>query len=289
MKSSFPARDTDHVWGVVLSDSFDCRRARRRLHGPDGSGPALFGQALQRAARLIPADRLVAVLTREQSGVCDLGGAARAGVHRVVQPAWRGSAAETFLPVLKIAAADREAIVALFPGSPPVEGEARFMSYVAKAVDAVIARPELPIVLGASPGGPATGCSWIEPGSPVDGLEAYAVRAVRRFVPRPSPAEAMALWEGDGLVNTGVVVAKARTLITLGARYLPDVLESFEPLGVAFGTPEEPLLCEAVYEQMPYAALAHALFGHATEAAVLPVAHVRLGLDATAPVRALAS
>jgi len=259
------------------------------VHSPDVSRQALFGQALERAARLIPAERLVAVLSREQAHVSDAGLAERAGVHQVIQPAWRGSAAETFLPVLKIAAADPEAVVAVFPGSQLVDGEARFVSYVARAVSAVIARPELPIVLGASPPGPATGCSWIEPGSSIEGLEAYAVRAVRRFVLRPSPAEAMALWDCDGLVHTGVLIAKARTLIALGARHLPDVLETFEPLGVAFGTPEESLLCEAVYEQMPYAALAHALFGHSAEAAVLPVAHVRMWVDAAAPVHALAS
>jgi mannose-1-phosphate guanylyltransferase len=246
-------------------------------------------RALERAAQLIPTERLVTVLAREHSVSYDTAPGVHAEIHRVIQPAWRGSAAETFLPVLKIAAADPEAVVVLFPGSYTTDGEGRLMSHVAKAVGAVTARPELGIVLGASPRGPDAASGWIEPGAPIEGLERFAIRAVRRFAPRPSPAEIGALWEGDALVNTRVVIVKARTLITLGTRYLPDVLETFEPLQTAFGTPEEPLLCEAVYEQMPYASITHALFARTGDVAVLPVAQIRMWLDPPYDTPALAS
>jgi mannose-1-phosphate guanylyltransferase len=251
--------------------------------------PALFRRALERAARLIPPERLLAVLTRGHSVSYDIDPTELGRAHRVMQPAWRGSAAETFLPMLKIAAVDPEALVALFPGSQLMDGEARFMSQVAKAVASVVARPDLPVVIGASPRSADAGCAWIDPGPAIEGLETYPVRAVRRFVPRPSPADVVALWEGDGLINTGIIVGKARALIALGSRYLPDVLEAFEPLAPAFGTPEETLLLEAVYEQMPYAALAHALFVQTGEVAVLPVTNVRMWQDTAPPVRALAS
>jgi mannose-1-phosphate guanylyltransferase len=283
-----PAHETRHLWGIVLAGSLDGRRSRHP--GSCFARPALFRQALSRAAWLIPPERLVAVLTRGLSVSYDTDLEDLGRIHRVVQPAWRGSAAETFLPVLKVAAADPEAAVAIFPGSQLMDGEARFMSQVAKAVGAVAARPDLPVVIGASPRSADAGCCWIEPGPAVEGLEDYTVRSVRRFVPRPGPAELAALWEGDGLVNTGIVVAKARALIGLGMRYLPDVLESFEPLAAAFGAPEEPLLSEAMYEQMPYAAFAHALFVQTCEVAVLPVTNVRTWVDRGAPsVRALAS
>jgi mannose-1-phosphate guanylyltransferase len=278
---------THHLWGVVLAGSLDARRPR--TPGLACARPALFGRALARAARLIPPERLVAVLARGQSVSYDTDLVEPGRIHHVVQPAWRGSAAETFLPVLKIAAVDANAVVAIFPSRQLVDGEARFMSQVAKAVGVVLARPDLPVVIGASPRSADAGCSWIEPGSTIEGLEDYAVRTVRRFVPRPSPAEVVALWEGDGLVNTGIVVAKVRTLIALGMRYLPDVLEAFEPLAAAFDTPEESLLCDAVYEQMPYASIAHALFVQTCELAVLPVTNVRMWLDTAPPAHALAS
>lgn len=110
----------------------------------------------------------------------------------------------------------------------------------------------------------------------MEGLESYGVRSVRRFLRHPSGPELAALREGHGLGNTHVVIARVRVLLRLGRRYLPDVLETFEPLAAAFGAPEEPLLCKAVYEQMPYASVSHALFVRAQHMAVLPVAHVRM-------------
>jgi mannose-1-phosphate guanylyltransferase len=245
--------------------------------------PASVGPTLERAARLIAPERLVAVLTRGHSAP-DLG-----RIQRVRQPAWRGSAAEMFLPVLTIATADPEALVALFPGSELTDSEARFMSQVTRAVAAVTARPDLPVVIGTSPWTAEPGCPWIEPGPPIEGLESYAVRSVRRFVPRPSRLEAEALWQEDGLVNTGIIVAKARALIALGARHLPDVLEAFEPLVAALGTPEEALLSEAVYEQMPYAAAAHALYAETGAVAVLPVTGIRMWRERETPARVVAS
>jgi hypothetical protein len=76
-------------------------------------------------------------------------------------------------------------------------------------------------------------------------------------------------------VNTGVVVAEAGTLLALGRRRLPDVLETLEPLEAAFGGPEEHLLCEAVYEGMPYADIAHALFAADEAFGVLDVPRTR--------------
>jgi mannose-1-phosphate guanylyltransferase len=284
LRRSADAHVTHHLWGVVLGGGLEAR------HRGDGSCarlrcPTLLTRTLERAARLIPVERLVTVVARGQTVPHGL----PSEINRVVQPAWRGTAAETYLPVLKIAAADPEAVVVLFPGSYTTDGEGRLMSHVAKAVAAVAIRPDLPIVLGASPRGPDVAAAWIEPGSSIDDLERYAVRTVRRFLPRPSPAELVSLWEGDGLVNTRVVIAKARTLIGLGHRYLPDVLETFEPLETAFGAPEETLLCEAVYEQMPYASITHALFARTDDVAVLPVTQVRMWVDRPAAAPALAS
>jgi mannose-1-phosphate guanylyltransferase len=283
--------DAHRLWGVVLAGSLDERHhLRRGTRGSCSGGGrrALFRRTLERATWLIPAERLVAVLARDHSAYYDSELRGLGPIHTIVQPAWRGSAAGLFLPILKIAAADPDATVAIFPGGQPVEGDAQLMSSVTRAAHAVAARPELPVVIGAAPRGPDLAQAWIEPGGAIDGLESYAVRAVSRFVHRPTRAEAAALWESDGLVNTHVIIAKARALITLGGRYLPDVLETFEPLGTAFGTPEEALLCEAVYEEMPYASVAHALFVRAHDVAVLPAPHVRTRLD-VAPAHALAS
>jgi len=256
---------TDHLWGIVLTGSAEHRPVRgphnRRLRQsrvPTSARHILFRQALDRAARLIEPDQLFAVVARDHRAYYDTELSEFPGVRRILQPAYRGSAPELFLPVLRIAAEDPHATVV--------------------------------VVIGAHPLGREIPCTWIDPGNPVEGLETLAVRTVRRFVGRPSRGEAIALYAGDALVNTHVVIAKVSALLELGRRYLPDVLETFEPLEAAFGMPEERLLCEAVYEQMPYADIAHALFVRPHHAAVLPVSDVRISTeDPTPAVHALAS
>ena len=271
-RSAYPSR----LWGIVLANRSDERRRSAYGRGPNGHDRGSFRQTLECATRLIPEERLLAVLARSHAAHYEDALSALPGVQRVVQPAYRGSAPEIFLAVLKIGYQDPNATVVVLPSDHGIEEEARFMTHVARAAGAVGTRPDLPVVIGVPPLAPDTSHAWIEPGGLVEGLEAYPVRAVERFLPRPTPAEAMALCDGEGLINTRVIIANVRTLIALGGRYLPDVLESFEPLGDVFGAPEETLMCEAVYEEMPYASISHALFVRAHEVAVLPVADVTL-------------
>jgi mannose-1-phosphate guanylyltransferase len=260
-----------HLWGVVLS----------------GGSAALVRRTVERAATLIPRRRIVTVTARPHLAFAASGGAL-SHVQRVVQPAYRGSAAEIFLPVLKIARRDRHATVVIVPGDLVTDHEARLMSYVERAIAAVDLRPDVPVLLGAHPRTPDRGHGWIEPGPPVDGLERLAIRRITRFIERPSRAEIGALFEGNGLRSTRIVVAKAQTLIELGNRHVPDVLETLEPLEAAFGHPEESLLCDALYESMPRASVWRALL-HGGEVAVLAIPDLMGSRHAPPVLHALAS
>lgn len=264
-----------HLWGIIVATIGPARDRGRRSLGPSPGRPLLFRQTLERAARLVAPDRLVAVLTRDHSTSYDTTLAGLPPVRRVVQPAWRGTAPALYLPLLRVAHEDPHATVVLFPADHPVDGEVRFISSVRRAADAAARRPDLVLVIGAQPSGPDDR-SWIEPGEPVAGLEPYAVRAVRRFLHRPRGPGVAPLDAGEALVNTHVVVGRAQRLLTLGRRRLPGVLESLEPLEAALGRPEEAILCEAVYEHMPYADLAHALFVRPRTVAVVAATGVRL-------------
>jgi mannose-1-phosphate guanylyltransferase len=245
----------------------------------------LMRRTIDRAARLIPTERLVTVLVRGQSLPGETERQSLPGeterrpvpdVLRIVQPRYRGSAAEVFLPVLQIARRDPHAIVVILPGDHDVGYETRFLNYVAKAAAAVDLRPDLPVLIGAHPQAPDLAHAWIEPGEPMEGLEHLEIRAVRRFIRRPPAPEIGPAAEGRGLLSTLVLSARARTLIDLGVRHLPDVLETLEPLEDAFGAPEESLLREAIYECMPYAHISE-LLGHGESLAVLPLPDLTWG------------
>lgn len=283
---------TDRLWGIVLAGAAGLAWRRRTA---DRRGPrpaahhALFRRTVDRANRLIPAERLVAVLARDHPASYDTALGDLPEVERVVQPAYRGTAPALFLSVLKIAQRDPHATVAVLPGDEAIEGDARLMRHVARAAAAVAVRPDLPIVIGAVPGGPGWRAPWIEPGPPAAGLEAHGVRLVRRFATQPSPAEQADLTDRGGLVNTQVVVARVEALIALGRHTAPDVLETLEPLEETFGAPEERLLSEAVYEQMPYANLSRVLFVRPGRVGVLPAADLMVLRDPVPLPHALAS
>ena len=223
------------LWGVILPGT----AARPRLR-----------RAVERAGRLVPHDRVLVVSTR---GAEDAPSSpALLGTQHVVQPAACGTAAETFLALLKIARQDPDAIAVVLPGHHQVEDERRFGDHILAAVRAVSRRPDLLVVIGPPSAQPREGL--VEPGEPVAGLEDLEVRQVKRFVPDAGADDASA--DPAGRSSTPVLVGSVRTLIAHGRRHVPDVLESLEPLEEAFGRPEEALLCDAVYEAMPHASLA---------------------------------
>ena len=262
------AASSPHLWGIVLA----------------GESNARLRETVERAADFVPRRRLLTVSTRRQPK----SGPVPAHVQRVVQPSYRGSAAEILLPVLKVERRDPHAIVVILPGDLAVDHEARFITYLERAIAAVEVRPDVPVLLAAPPRTARGSRGWIEPGPSIEGLEDLTVRAIARFIERPGRAEIDALFAGNGLVSTRVVVAKARTLIELGSHHLPDVVEALEPLEAAFGRPEEPLLCDAIYECMPRASLWRALL-RSGAVAVLPLPDVLGNEQGLGVLQALAS
>jgi mannose-1-phosphate guanylyltransferase len=253
-----------HVWTIVLTGDAPpvpgrphrARSCHAAARWPLATGvPSRAQRTLERASRLAPAGQMVTVLTRRQAAAWEPELAALSGVRRVVQPTYRGRAAEVLLPLLKIARQDPSATVVVLPADQQVDHDARFLRYVGRAVWAVALRPDLPILIGAHPSTPVTD-GWIEPGAPVEGLEDLGVRAVKCFVDDATPAERRRLFDGNALTSTSIFIGRAGTLLSLAERALPEVLEALEPLEDASDRPEEPLLCEAIYECMPRASLA---------------------------------
>src|SRR2546428_9780425 len=143
------AMTSNHLWGIVLAGSTEHRPGRPRV--PSSTRHILFRQPLDRAARLIEPDRLYAVLARAPGAFYDPELSDLPGGRRIRQPAYRGSAPELFLPVLRIFNEDPHATVVVIPSDQLVDGEARLMSYVGRAAQAVARRPDLVVVIGAHP------------------------------------------------------------------------------------------------------------------------------------------
>jgi hypothetical protein len=274
-RPSHAASSLRHLWGVVLPAAERPRRlvlarhytGRRHRQGE-------LARPLERAARVIPPARLVTVLTRDTAAGAGPALAAVPGLRRCLQPASRGTAPEVFLAATSVLQQDPHAVVAMLPAAHLADHGHRLMQYVERAASAAAVQPDLPLLVGAYPGSRDPEYVWVEPGAAIDGLEAYAVRAVRRLVVQPSHAERV-----GGLLGMLAVVR----------RYLPDVLECLEPLQTVAGLPEETLLCDAVWESMPRASLSRDLLVHVDRLGVVSMPEAMSGERGRFAVRALAS
>ena len=123
--ASLPSRVPPHVWGLILAGR------------PLGRGPAQMRRAIDRAARLVPSHRLVGVVCRQAARDCGPSVADVPEMTQIVQPSYRGSAAELFLPVLVIARRDPHAVVAGFCAEEAASQDGRLLPSVQKAVRAV--------------------------------------------------------------------------------------------------------------------------------------------------------
>ena len=228
-------------------------------------GPAALRRALERAMRLAPAHRVVALVSRDSAGQCgDVLADTSADIATIVQPSYRGSAAELFLPTLLVARRDPDALILALRADDTYDGPVA--PSLVRAVQAVSLRPDLTVLVGARPRTSRVPDGLVEPGAPLPGLEDLALLAVRRFV-----YEAPRGFHGGELLAPAALAARARALVTLGRRYLPDVLDTLEPLEDVADAPEATLLCEAVYECMPYASLSREFLERIPDLAVLPV------------------
>jgi mannose-1-phosphate guanylyltransferase len=250
--ASVASRAAPSVWCFVLAGAVPRQR------------PMALQRALDRATRLAPPQRVVVVVSRESATHCDATLAETPGVATLVQPAYRGSAAELFLPAMLVARRDPDAVIVALRADEAHDGPVA--PCLTRAVNAVGMRPDLTLLVGARPRATRLPDGLVEPGEPLPGLEALSLLAVRRFVYEPPRGLA-----ARDLLAPAALAARARALVALGRRYIPDVLETLEPLEGVADAPEATLLCEAVYECMPYASLSREFLERVPELAVLPV------------------
>jgi hypothetical protein len=251
-RASVGSRATPPVWCFVLGG------ASQR------NGSAALKRALERATRLASADRVVTVVSRDSAMRFNGPLAEMADVPMIVQPVYRGSAAELFLPALLVARRDPDAMILALRADDMHDGPVA--PCLSRAIRAIALRPDLTLLVGARPRTTRSADGFVEPGSPLPGLEDLSLVGVRRFVydaPR-------GLGVRDVLVPAALA-ARAGTLVALGQRYIPEVLETLEPLEDVADAAEATLLCEAVYECMPYASLSREFLERVPDLALLPV------------------
>ena len=220
------------LWAVVLAGGWGvrlrpltrliCGDDRPKQYVPLLGARSLLEQTLARAARRVAPERTVVVSLEAHASHL---AAALSGhdVNLLLQSVERGTASGVLLPVHWIRERAPDATVVVFPSDHLVLEEEAFMTQVVDAAAFVEQDPGRIVLLGAEATEAETEYGWIEPGETLGHAGRTAVRAVRRFVEKPSREVAQACLAAGAAWNTFVFVAKARTLAEAGRLGVPRI------------------------------------------------------------------
>lgn len=188
-------------------------------------GRSLLGDALARAARIVPRKRILVIVAEEHRAFFEPELRGFAPENVVVQPRNCGTAAGILLPTMEVLARDPGARIAYLPSDHHVAKEYVIESSLRLALaslDDVSQAAGGLTLLGISPEAPETGYGWIVPAAS-DRL----LRPVERFVEKPSAQVAAELFAAGALWNSFLFAVKGSTLLALYERCLPQLLAEF--------------------------------------------------------------
>jgi mannose-1-phosphate guanylyltransferase len=225
------------LWAVVLAGGWGIRLRplTRLICGDDRpkqyvtvtGSRSLLQRTLDRAALRIPAARTVVVSLEAQASHLAAAMTGHGG-SMLLQPADRGTASGVLLPAHWIHRKAPDATLVIFPSDHLVLEAEAFMDQVVESAAFVDAHPERILLLGAEAAEAETEYGWIVPGPMLAPAGRDGVRAVQRFVEKPSTELAQACLAAGACWNTFVFVAKARTLVEAGRKCVPGISAALE-------------------------------------------------------------
>jgi mannose-1-phosphate guanylyltransferase len=183
-------------------------------------GASLLDLALQRAGQVAPRERVTTIVAarHEPWWKGALGLLPHSNV--IVQPDNRGTAVGLLLSVLRVLERDPLARIVVLPSDHFVADEDVLARAMRDALAEVRRRPEAVVLLGIAPEEPDAEFGWIVP----ERAGGRGARGVRRFVEKPSPAEAGALLREGAVWNSFILAAEGRAILELCERRLRDVV-----------------------------------------------------------------
>ncbi len=216
-------------------------------------GQTLLERTQRRVSLLVPAAQTITVLNCEHEQFYSPLLAGTPSRNLVTQPKNRGTAPAILFALRHLIEDGHTGPVAIFPSDHQVSDDSKFMLQVATAMCAVELSPDLTVLVGITPDEPASDYGWIEPGASVAAAHSVLgqISRIRGFWEKPSPAIARDLYHRGCLWNSFVVVANARTLLSLIARALPTVYREFIQIRSFLGIAADEEIVRTIYRDLP--------------------------------------
>ena len=220
----------DPLWAVVLAGG-DGSRLASLTRGRGGAvvpkqycslegGPTLLESAIERGTTLAGPARTCAVVADAHRCWWSVDAHALPASNVHVQPQNRGTAVGILLALLRLLEHGRNAQVLLLPADHYIEDEALLQRAIREADRSSRAYPDDLTLVGMAPEWPDPELGYIVPAAE----PRAALRKVERFVEKPPAQEAERLLALGALWNSFIVLGRARALMQMFLRRMPDVV-----------------------------------------------------------------
>lgn len=225
-----------HLWVVILAAGEGnrvreltrdrCGKPAPKQYSVIDGRSTLLEATLERASKVAPPERIVIVVAAHHRRwwVSELVGLP--GLHVIVQPENRGTAAGILLPLLWITRRDPSARLVILPSDHGVAFEKTLHKAITGAIACVPRSDSKMVLLGVQPEGPETGYGWIVPRLGDDG----DLRPVACFREKPDAETAASLLTQGGLLNSFILIAGGRFLLKLFETAMPRLWRAFQPV-----------------------------------------------------------
>lgn len=140
----------------------------------------------------------------------------------LIEPEGKNTAPCIGLAALEAWGKDPGAVMVVLPADHWIDGKRRFARALGSAIDLAAAEGVI-VTLGIRPSYPETGYGYILKGRRAAGARGTPAYAVRSFVEKPPRNEAAQLIRRGALWNSGIIIARAATILEAIRRYVPAV------------------------------------------------------------------
>jgi mannose-1-phosphate guanylyltransferase len=242
-----------HTWAVVLAAG-DGARLSSLTTDSDGNpvpkqfcslngGGSLLHEALQRAYRIVPRERVCAIVADQHRPYWRLELWALPAANVIVQPSNRGTAHGVLLAVLSILDRDPLARIVFLPADHYVADESALAGSLRQTVNLLTRHSKGLALVGIEPDEPDPELGYIVPGR----MLADGSYTVEQFVEKPQPRLASELLASGALWNSFIFAANGASLLGLLRLRIPS---SVEEMATALARDDRSRALAELYERL---------------------------------------
>lgn len=232
-----------------------------------GTGHTLIQQTFQRYARLVPAENIFIITSKEYLKAVKDQLPELPAENILAEPSRKNTAPCIAYMAFKLYQKNPDALMVAAPADNLIQDADAFIQTANKALDFVDNINAL-VTIGIKPTSPNTGYGYIQHDGPEVAPE---VHKVKTFTEKPNTELAKTfVASGDFLWNAGIFTWKVKNIVAAFEKYLPEMYEVFASEKDKLNTSEETAAIENIYPQCTNISIDFGIMEKADNVYVIP-------------------